>query len=97
MEMDSKMHRDTETTTTSVDSDTAVPDLENSDIEQILNDIGGSFSRFQLFNYTLFSIPIAMVGILSMAYVFTALRVEYRYKYNDSRWKTEIISQLLSY
>lgn len=50
----------------------------DNEIEYILNDIGGSYSRFQILNYTLFSIPICMVGMIGLSYVFTSLNLEYR-------------------
>lgn len=48
------------------------------DAEFIINDIGGSFGKFQLRNYALYSIPIAVSGIVVMTYVFTALNLDYR-------------------
>lgn len=59
-------------------ADTPVPIREGNEIEQILNDIGGSFGKFQLFNYMLFSIPMTVIGITALTYVFTTLNLEYR-------------------
>lgn len=50
----------------------------NDDIEFILRDIGGSYGKFQLCNYILFSIPILMSGLISIVYVFTALNIDTR-------------------
>lgn len=51
----------------------------SSDIEYILNDLGGSYGKFQLINYILFSIPIGISAMVGMTYVFTTLNLEYRY------------------
>lgn len=51
---------------------------KNSDIQYILNDIGGSFGKFQWLNYVLFAIPISLSGLVSLTYVFTALNLDYR-------------------
>lgn len=48
------------------------------DIEFILSDIGGSYGKFQLWNVTLFSIPIFINGLIVVAFVFTTLSVDYR-------------------
>lgn len=53
-------------------------DKKTNDIEYILKDIGGSFGRFQLYNYALFAIPICLSGIFSLTYVFTAMNLDYR-------------------
>lgn len=50
------------------------PDL----VELILDDIGGSFKKYQIINYILFCIPFALSGSFGLSYVFTALNVEYR-------------------
>lgn len=51
---------------------------KTNDIEYILKDIGGSFGKFQLYNYALFAIPICLSGIFSLTYVFTAMNLDYR-------------------
>lgn len=68
------------TANTAGDSDARAPNdlIEESEMEQILNDIGGSFGKFQLFNYALFSIPMTVMGVASMCFVFTTLNLEYR-------------------
>lgn len=76
--MASKTTNHTEKSVLDVEADKPTPLTEESEIEQILNDIGGSFGRFQLFNYALFSIPITVIGIVSMSYLFTTLNLEYR-------------------
>lgn len=50
----------------------------NQNTEEILDELGGSFSRFQLYNYALLSIPIMVSGMVALTYVFTALNLEYR-------------------
>lgn len=51
---------------------------DESDLSYILNDIGGSFGKFQLFNYAIIAIPICLSGIFSLTYVFTAMNLDYR-------------------
>lgn len=48
-------------------------------IQLILNDIGGTFKRYQIINYILFCIPFALSGTFGLSYVFTALNLDYRY------------------
>lgn len=55
-----------------------IVDNNSDDYEYIINDIGGSFGTFQILNYVLYSIPIAIAGIVVMTYVFTALNLDYR-------------------
>lgn len=53
---------------------------KNTDyVESILTDIGGTFNRFQIFNYILFCIPFALSGTFGLSYVFTTLDLDYRY------------------
>lgn len=47
-------------------------------IDTILNEIGGSFKRYQIINYIIFCIPLAISGTLGLSYVFTALNLDYR-------------------
>lgn len=47
-------------------------------VELILNDIGGTFKKFQIINYILFCLPFALSGSFGLNYVFTALNVEHR-------------------
>lgn len=61
------------------ESDKNIVKSERSDdIEFILYDLGGSYGKFQLWNYFLFSIPIFLNGLISQVYVFTTLNVDYR-------------------
>lgn len=47
-------------------------------LELVLNDIGGTFKKYQIINYILFCLPFALSGSFGLSYVFTALNVEYR-------------------
>lgn len=47
-------------------------------VEVILNDIGGTFKKYQIINYVLFCLPFALSGSFGLSYVFTALNLEYR-------------------
>lgn len=47
-------------------------------IDTILNEIGGSFKRYQIIIYLIFCIPLAISGTLGLSYVFTALNLDYR-------------------
>lgn len=76
--MESKPSGDTENAAADIEADKLNPVNEESEIEQILNDLGGSFGRYQILNYTLFSIPMIVIGIASLSYVFTTLNLEYR-------------------
>lgn len=54
---------------------------ERSDVdlvELILKDIGGTFRKFQISNYILFCLPLALSGSFGLSYVFTALNLDYR-------------------
>lgn len=51
---------------------------KKDDMELILDDIGGSFGRFQILNYILFSYVLFISGLNGIAYIFTALDLEYR-------------------
>lgn len=52
---------------------------DNSDIEFILNDIGGTLSKFQIYNYASYLFSLTVAGVVIMSYVFSALNLEYRY------------------
>lgn len=58
---------------------------DNSDIDFILNDIGGPYNKFQLFNYASYMFSLCFCGIVIMTYVFSALNLEYRYIAHDIR------------
>lgn len=47
-------------------------------VQMILDDIGGTFNRYQIINYILFCIPFALSGTFGLSYVFTALNLDYR-------------------
>lgn len=51
---------------------------QENEMENILNEIGGSFGRFQIFNYILFSIVMFIAGLTGVAYIFTALDLDFR-------------------
>lgn len=51
---------------------------ESSEIEFILEDIGGSYGKFQIMNYVLFTIAIGMSGFTPLTYVLTTLNLDYR-------------------
>lgn len=47
-------------------------------VELILSDIGGTFRKYQIFNYILFCLPFSLSGTFGLSYVFTALSLDYR-------------------
>lgn len=47
-------------------------------VELILKDIGGTFKKYQILNYILFCLPLALSGSFGLSYVFTALNLDYR-------------------
>lgn len=53
-------------------------DHSSDDIEFIIDDIGGSFGKFQLCNYVFYLIAIIMSGIFALSYVFAGLNLDYR-------------------
>lgn len=57
---------------------------DNSDIEFILNDIGGTFNKFQIYNHCTYLFSLAVAGVVIMTYVFSALNLEYRYKWIEN-------------
>lgn len=68
--------------TDEIDADLAANAIEcendETEMEHILNDIGGTFGRFQLYNYILLSALTFSIGIMSMSFVFTTLNLEHR-------------------
>lgn len=56
---------------------------ENYDLEYILNEIGGTFGRFQIWNFVMYSMGLCFCGMASMSYVFTAMNLEYRCVFVD--------------
>lgn len=50
----------------------------NGAMEYILADIGGTYGKFQVVNYILYSIPLLVAGLIVMPYVFTAFNLDYR-------------------
>lgn len=51
---------------------------EGNDIEFILQDIGGTFGRFQIYNYLMLSFSMFITGTFILDYVFTTLPIDYR-------------------
>lgn len=47
-------------------------------VQLILNDIGGTFNKFQIFNYIILSLPFIMTASFIVNYVFTTLDSDYR-------------------
>lgn len=60
---------------------TDLKDSENKsdDIEFIFEDIGGTFGKFQIYNYILFAVPIFLSGAYILDYVFSGLDLDYRW------------------
>lgn len=58
-------------------SDTSNDDL--NDIDFILKDVGGTFGRFQIYNYLMLSMSMFISGSIVLDYVFTALEIDHRY------------------
>lgn len=77
MKMADNEKKDVEMKSDDVRTETPVKKI--NDIEYILKDIGGSFGKFQLYNYVLISVPLFMTGLFSLTYVFTAMNLDYRY------------------
>lgn len=50
----------------------------NNEMDEIFNELGGTYGRFQIFNYILLVIPHIITGYIVFAYVFTALSLDYR-------------------
>lgn len=51
---------------------------ELNDIDFILKDVGGTFGRFQIYNYLMLSFSIFISGVIILDYVFTALEINHR-------------------
>lgn len=49
-----------------------------SDLEYILSDIGGTFGKFQIYNYILLAVPIFLSDAFVLDYVFSTLDLDYR-------------------
>lgn len=62
----------------SLKGETPVNDA-NRDVNYILEQIGGTFGRFQIRNFILYSIALIFCGMAGMSYVFTAMNLEYRF------------------
>lgn len=61
------------------ESSTTSKPFKNVDyVQLILDDIGGTFKRYQIFNYILFCMPFALSGSFGLSYVFTAMNLDYR-------------------
>lgn len=56
---------------------TDVEDGKN-DIEFILNDIGGTFGRFQIYTYLMLSVSMFVTGTFVLDYVFSTLEIDHR-------------------
>lgn len=52
------------------------------DVDLILKDLGGTFSRFQIYNYLMLSFSMFVTGTFVLDYVFATLQVDHRYKMN---------------
>lgn len=51
---------------------------EEEDIEYILNDIGGTFGRYQIYNYLMLSFSLFVTGTFVLDYVFSTLEIDHR-------------------
>lgn len=52
---------------------------EKNDVEFILNDIGGAFGKFQIYNYIMLSFSMFISGLYIFDYVFSTLEIDHRY------------------
>lgn len=52
---------------------------EDLDLDFILNDIGGTFSKFQIVNYLLLGFAMFSAGASVLDYVFSTLQPQQRY------------------
>ena len=50
---------------------------DDADIDFVLTEIG-NFGRFQIFNYILIALPVALCACHIVTYVFTASPLDYR-------------------
>lgn len=51
---------------------------DGNEMDYVLDDLGGSSGRFQIFNYILCTVPVFISGYIGIAYVFTTLNLDYR-------------------
>lgn len=51
---------------------------EHNDIDFILKDIGGTFGKFQIYNYLMLSFSVFVTGSFVLDYVFSTLQVDHR-------------------
>ena len=56
---------------------------QDADIDVVLNEIG-QFGRFQIMNYALIALPVALMACYVVSYVFTATPLEYRSVIEDT-------------
>lgn len=49
-----------------------------NDLEFILEDIGGTFGKFQIYFYVLLAFPIILTDAYNLDYVFSSLDIDYR-------------------
>lgn len=63
------------------DSDAAKGKVDENDdgLDYVIQEIG-EFGRFQIINYILIFIPIALSTTWLLSFIFTAATLEYRYK-----------------
>lgn len=53
-------------------------EAEENGIEFILSDIGGTFGRFQIYNYLMLSFSMFITGTFVLDYVFATLEIDHR-------------------
>lgn len=51
---------------------------KEDDLEFILKDIGGTFGKFQIFNYILLAVPLFLSDAYGLDFVFSTLDLDYR-------------------
>lgn len=51
---------------------------ESNDLDLILEDAGGAFGKYQIFNYILLLLVMCFSGMSILDYVFTTLDLDYR-------------------
>lgn len=54
------------------------PNQEQNDIDFILNEIGGTFGKFQMYIYLMLSFAVFITGSFSLDYVFSTLEIDQR-------------------
>lgn len=62
-----------------VGSTRRVSENDQNDVDFILNDIGGTFNRFQISNYLMLSFTMFVSGVYVLDYVFATLEIDHRY------------------